>query len=425
MLVWYVIFLIIQNPNIEKINGCGTGSMTKILKTIDDVILELSSVYSNSSAPISVHNTYNNVKKYSMDKWSRLAINSIAQQIQQSQYITQKQGNLALKIIRRYRKQLYKNGYDVKALVKDPIFEYKFRHVDYTKLITIENDLIHIKFPYDEKVIKYIKLQKNSYLGEVIFDYNDKLWKFDLLEDFFHPDIITFFIEEGFKLSNEVKIIYEKCEQIRKSWFNHKLILNIQDGNLKFQNCPKELINHFVKHVGKLDETDLSIIVDKCSDYGVKVAESVKKLFVETYGDLSTKDIYFNKEAELDVTNTSITELVNYIKIVNRYPVCVVTPGRMSLVENSNPKDHKYYYKSLKKYFRDSIINNAELQSKRDKSVSDCQLGRLDKYQVIIDFKVPDGITPELLIIIKEKSLISNVYSFDYIDQSEKIIYYS
>ena len=292
--------------------------MNKKLTTIDEIVFELS-VY-QPRTPIGCVNTYSQKSEYSLDRWARAAIDNIALQLIDPVYITEKQGNLALKIIRRYRKQLYKQGYDVKDLVKNPVWKGSFRIIDYTKSVTIEDGMVILRFPYNADTINHVKKISKTFKGTVNYKENNKTWHFTLMEDVFDPEFILYFIESGFAVSDEFTKLHDQCAMIRDHSDDHLPILDY-DGELKFVNCHVNLITHFKEHVSEVYNNDLYKIVDRGSDYGLTIGKGLKDLYNQRYGKNIIDKIVFNKMCELDKSKVTIKDLIQYIKKVDCYPV--------------------------------------------------------------------------------------------------------
>ena len=392
-----------------------------LLTSIDDIILELSSVYSPGLADITIRNTLQNSACYSMDNWNRRAIDSIAAQIQRHKYISEKQGNLALKIIRRYRKQLSKNGHEVKDMIKDPHWKRPFRNVDYTKKIWLEDQTICIKFPYDNTIINHIKSHQKKYRGDVVYLFEEKIWTFDLLEDFFDPELFELFIDDGFKLDEDIDKLYKQCIKIQNNPTAYIPLLDYLNGQLVLLNCEDSLVDYFVEHVGLNGE--LNTIIDKCSDYGVKVALNARKEFIKQYGDINTQDIYFERCSQFDPQKVKIEELVNYIEVSGRTPVLVLTSYRLDdFMPNTDDPVLKARYASRETDFFYHVmskkLNVINLSSVRHSANDPTGINPMD-FDVIISTSFPSKWTPKIVITTHD-------YGSDIkeIDSVEKIVYY-
>ena len=70
--------------------------------------------------------------------------------------LTDRQGEIATKIILKYKKQLASLNIDVSPIEK-PQFKTPLRIVDRQKLLYLENNQIVAKFPYEPKMIDMVK----------------------------------------------------------------------------------------------------------------------------------------------------------------------------------------------------------------------------------------------------------------------------
>ena len=103
----------------------------------------------------------------------------------ESQYPwTEKQGKLAVIILKRYLTKFHKYGISIKELLDKPIYDRPFRKIDWEKSIekyTNEDneDLIELKFPYSKKIVTLIRCLKDKRgmpMGFMKYDGDKKHW---------------------------------------------------------------------------------------------------------------------------------------------------------------------------------------------------------------------------------------------------------
>ena len=130
----------------------------------------------------------------------------------ESQYPwTEKQGKLALVILKRYLTKFQVYGMDIKTLLDKPKYEDKFRVISLDKSIekyTDESniDKIELKFPYNKKIIQLIRCLKDKRglpVGYSQYDGEEKKWTF------LHSDITAYYltligVRYDFKLATTV-----------------------------------------------------------------------------------------------------------------------------------------------------------------------------------------------------------------------------
>ena len=78
---------------------------------------------------------------------------------------TERQGKLAVIILKRYLTKFEAFGMDIKALLTNPVFKQPFRIISNEKIIEVVQDenreeFIELKFPYNKKIVELIRVLK-------------------------------------------------------------------------------------------------------------------------------------------------------------------------------------------------------------------------------------------------------------------------
>jgi hypothetical protein len=141
---------------------------------------------------------------------------------------TEKQGRLALALLKRYHTLFQKYGVDLSALLENPVYRDPFRVIDYVKSVEQYQhedgrELIEIKFPYNEKLISLLRTLKNKKADKMvpaIYDGESKKWTLAYTEltcyyvtliavryDF---NIVTPHILEDFETVKKEKLAYRR-----------------------------------------------------------------------------------------------------------------------------------------------------------------------------------------------------------------------
>ena len=140
---------------------------------------------------------------------------------------TEKQGKLALVILKRYLTKFKAYGIDIKKLLDNPVYEHEFRVISFNKSIekyTDDNNeiKIEIKFPYNKKVIQLIRCLKdkrNMPMGYCQYDGETKKWTF------VHSDVTAYYltliaVRYDFKFSDDS--LLNDYEEIKKDIVGHR-----------------------------------------------------------------------------------------------------------------------------------------------------------------------------------------------------------
>jgi len=146
----------------------------------------------------------------------------------ESQYPwTEKQGRLALVILKRYLTKFQAHGMDIKELLDKPKYEDDFRVISFDKSIekyTDESniDKIELKFPYSKKVIQLIRCLKDKRglpAGYSQYDGEAKKWTF------LHSDVTAYYltliaVRYDFKFSDDS--LLNDYDEIKKEIKGHR-----------------------------------------------------------------------------------------------------------------------------------------------------------------------------------------------------------
>jgi len=115
----------------------------------------------------------------------------------ESQYVwTEKQGRLALVILKRYLTKFQAHGMNIKSLLDKPVYEDEFRVISFDKSIEKfidddEQEKIEVKFPYNKKIITLIRLLKDKRGlpgGYALYDGEAKKWTV------IHSDVTAYYL---------------------------------------------------------------------------------------------------------------------------------------------------------------------------------------------------------------------------------------
>ena len=90
--------------------------------------------------------------------------------------LTERQGELALKIVLKYQRQLAQKGVDVSA-VTSPQWRMPLRKMDYSRLLSLHNDTLIVKFPYNAELIENIRDFTKVSRGKCVFNKEAKVWE--------------------------------------------------------------------------------------------------------------------------------------------------------------------------------------------------------------------------------------------------------
>ena len=106
---------------------------------------------------------------------------SMSSATQSGRALTDRQAELAVKIILKYRKQLEKLDIDIDP-IEHPQYRLGIRQIDRRQLLYIKDDRIVLQFPYDTKLIDNLRDLAKISQGCWSFDSTTRAWKLAITE---------------------------------------------------------------------------------------------------------------------------------------------------------------------------------------------------------------------------------------------------
>lgn len=252
-------------------------------------------------------------------------VNSMAQQIEDQLGFTDRQALLAHKIVIKYRKQWASNDYDVSDQVDNALFRLPIRTIDRTNSISIVDNQIQIKFPYDQNLISVIRAAVTEYPGSLTFDRDLRAWCCNLIE----PRIlwaIEFGTKHGFSISDELVQLKTQID----SHLDHAIELQYNNGQLEITNAAETLIDYVNQH-GGFGRDNLVTLIDLSGQLAYTVHPNVYALVDTSISDLAaqllgTKSINLEFDRVID-----LEPVFEYARIANRYPIYIYESGATQL----------------------------------------------------------------------------------------------
>lgn len=244
---------------------------------------------------------------------------------------TDKQAELAYKIVDKYRRQLskLKPSVIVPENVKDLPLKHGLRNIDRNKTVTLEDDWIIVKFPFDKSFIYQLKTQAKEGHGTVTFDPEKKRWKLAKTE--YMLNWIMAVCSSTFFIDDEIKTMYQKLQEVEKNPF--KIELDIVNNTPVISNIPHSMLEYINTHLGGLTLENLIILVDNSPVLGYTISDIVKEVISIQYPECM--DLLFTRRAFVDKSQLSIDGIIKYATLTNRLPVYMYDNG-LSKIKTDN-----------------------------------------------------------------------------------------
>jgi hypothetical protein len=230
------------------------------------------------------------------------------------------QAALAIKLIKKYKRQLKKQGIDVTDAIENPTFKFQPRTIDRTTRCWLQDDLINLKFPYSTNAVSEISTYAKNSHGMLKFDPTIKVWQSSLTEDniiWLHEFAKRF----DFEIADEITELVNKILAVKQD--NFVIELTRKDGKLTILNAPDTLLEYISAHVGEVSEDNLLRLIDHAPVLGYSVGDDIDR-----HPDanmqlmISNRGVRFNPGA---MVRQSVEEIIKYATDTGRFPIyCLI-----------------------------------------------------------------------------------------------------
>ena len=258
-------------------------------------------------------------------------LDSFNKQLQQGHSLTEKQGTLAVKIIKKYHKILTAyTGQDILKFVANPLYKHPFRQPVHIKKISFSNKkheaivgkVIKVEFPYSDQYIELIRNKKPT-LGVAVWNKEERAWLFSLCEEnikFLNYLIVT----EGFEADEEFVQYSQQVIDIIKDLDRHIPTVVLENNRPVYRNVSK--------FMPALNSTEILPALFEARRRGVTVwSEEIGK-FLENYENTVVADFLLQEIGEpfyVDPKKYELTQLKDIV--LNLRPCIFVIPGGSEL----------------------------------------------------------------------------------------------
>jgi len=335
-----------------------------INNTIDDAIQFLGGTlwaynFSNEQLPTVAINQYDlNIVK------------SLAMQLERNLALTEKQGEIGLRIVKRYEPALRKIGFDTETLITKKVFARPFRVIDKTKTLHIDGDQIVCKSPFIADLVnKFKKRKKHVYLAGT-YNGENKEWSFP-----FNEKNIEFLLDavrgKGFSIDENLTDIKKKTDTVKKEGLKYFPLLTIQDNKFTINNS--DIPANYLQPFKDIDDPVEAILYSKMLGVTVYDSPVVKKLGHKTF-----RKILLGDQSRWTV-NRKVHERQNFLELIKpskQTLIMVSSVEHESLIKwiellewagLSNQTSVAFRYpknKEMNDYIKDRKVNKFDPESK-------------------------------------------------------------
>jgi len=254
-------------------------------------------------------------------------VDSFNKQLHRGHNLTEKQGALALKIIKKYYKNLTTaTGLDILKFVSNPVYKNPFRQPVNIKKISITDikheaivgKVVKVEFPYSEQYIELIRNKKPE-LGVAIWNKEQKAWFFSLCEQnikFLNYLIVT----ENFEADEEFHHYSKQLIKIVEELDQYIPMLVMKNDVPCYYNIPE--------NVPPLESTEILPALFEARRRGITTWDEKIGEFIENYENSVISDFLVQELGEAFYLDPKKYDLIHLKEIVlNLRPCIFVIPG--------------------------------------------------------------------------------------------------
>jgi len=256
-------------------------------------------------------------------------VRSLAKQVLRGTALTDRQLDLAIKKIEKYRQGLEQNFIRVDDLLTAKPLRMPLRQIDRTQTISLIVDSnkkmkILIKFVFSKKFAglwnalqEELNVVAEEKKGEKHLSFNE--------QDFYK--IVNALQPMGFTLSPNAQMYYEKIDEISENPENYVPYVDLVDNQLVLKNVNNRCQDYLNEQFSDLKDSDFLVFLDRIKNCGIshKNPEIIEKIGQFTSNNL-VKNILVSDETRFRInpqehTQTSVFDILDELK---QWPVLII-----------------------------------------------------------------------------------------------------
>ena len=260
----------------------------------------------------------------SLARYDTDVLNSMSTTVNEGRALTERQGELAVKIVVKYKRQLAVNGVDVAPVEENAQWRLPLRKMDYSRKLNVSGDVIVLSFPYSTELIDELRNFRRESQGGGEWDKENKQWRFALTE--YNLVWLTTWAEtrqfEFDEESRRLNQLIRDCEATP-----YAIELRLTDTGCEITNCPDTLYNYINNSLGGFELENLMRLVDCSANLGYTVDREIANLVVAAGGP-RFYNLATTREVKLDPTTVTddLASVLDYADRMERWPVVVYEP---------------------------------------------------------------------------------------------------
>lgn len=272
-----------------------------MLTTIEDLILH-------------IYDPMNGFDRKALPARDRSILFSMASQLKKPLALTEKQANLAIKILDE-NKHLYERIDELNSLLANPLYKYTFRNIDSSRRIyLLSEDKIAVKFPFDNSLNKLL----DKIPGRKNYDIVARAHVYKLNEiniEF----IMNIFKDRGFDIDSNIEQWYREIEKIKSSPVSYVPSVSINE-TVSIVNCNSYAGDYFNKNKTGILIEDLFLAKSMSLHFNSQVHDLIQSLDISEV----TKKYLTNDKHSITVATYPKNDIAMLLQEINAYPILIL-----------------------------------------------------------------------------------------------------
>ena len=260
-------------------------------------------------------------KPISLANYDVSFVNNAVRSINNGDGLSDRQRELSVKLVKKYIRQFGKIGIDVTGIVNTPVFSSTLRQVNRTRMISLDDNAIIIRFPYNKtminefkslaKKLRALKAEWNKQNKQYEVDYNE----YNLLQ------VYRWGLKHKFEYSNDAKALVKECKDIENNRHKYAIQFVIENKKSYLRNAPGSLQQWWDSNM--VTESILTQI-RTAADQNLDV---VNKSTTFELSNLSIKMLH-NRGGNFSYEDCTLIELIDAAKELELNRVAFIVDGR-------------------------------------------------------------------------------------------------
>jgi len=245
-----------------------------------------------------------------------------------SDALTDRQADLALKIIAKYERQLNTHGVAIGSIVNNPRYRYAIREIDRTQSLRIEADLIIVRFPYHERLVKEFKAGIKDTQGRMLFHRDRKAWVLSLTE--YNLNYAMAFAQANqFVIDDRAHELMQLILDTEQQ--NYRIELTTDGEVLTIINAADSLREYINTELGGFGLNNIMRLVDHARILGYTVDSTLERLVISET-NARVYNLMINRDSKLNAQDStriaeSFEDIIRYAQTANRWPIYIYEPS--------------------------------------------------------------------------------------------------